>query len=124
MLDIRDPYSCDRLKTQLRLMEIQMLPNDDKEQERLDILHHVFRLTLDGGLCCTQPELRNPGKILDLGTGTGVWARDSKNCSDISICSWLTLSHQWVMSSLLPKSLGQTCLPFSQAGVLSLMCQS
>jgi len=25
---------------------VQMLPNDDKEQERLDILHHVFRLTL------------------------------------------------------------------------------
>jgi len=60
----------------LTLTESQMLPNDDKEQERLDILHHVFRLTLDGGLCCTQPELRDPGKILDIGTGTGVWAID------------------------------------------------
>ena len=52
-----------------------MLPNDDKEQERLDILHHVFRLTLAGGLCRTP--LDNPQKILDIGTGTGIWAMES-----------------------------------------------
>ena len=49
-----------------------MLPNDEQEQERLDILHHVFRLTLGGALCRTQ--LDNPQKILDVGTGTGIWA--------------------------------------------------
>ncbi|KIV81498.1 hypothetical protein, variant [Exophiala sideris] len=53
-----------------------MLPNDDKEQERLDILHHVFRLTLGGALCRTAPDLHNPGLILDIGTGTGIWAID------------------------------------------------
>jgi len=53
-----------------------MLPNDDKEQERLDILHHVFRLTLGGALCRTAPELNDPDMILDIGTGTGIWAID------------------------------------------------
>ncbi|KAK5202948.1 hypothetical protein LTS03_009624 [Exophiala xenobiotica] len=53
-----------------------MLPNDDKEQERLDVLHHVFRLTLGGALCRTAPELNDPDMILDIGTGTGIWAVD------------------------------------------------
>lgn len=49
-----------------------MLPNDDKEQDRLDLLHHIFRLTLNGALCRTA--LENPQNILDIGTGTGIWA--------------------------------------------------
>lgn len=57
----------------------QVLPNDDREQERLDILHHVFRLTLGGALCRTK--LVNPQKILDIGTGTGIWAIESENLS-------------------------------------------
>lgn len=54
----------------------QVLPNDEREQERLDLLHHVFRLSLDGGLCKTI--LDNPQKILDVGTGTGIWAIESE----------------------------------------------
>lgn len=48
-----------------------LLPNDEAEQERLDMTHHVFLLSLDGALCVT--ELDDPQEILDLGTGTGVW---------------------------------------------------
>jgi methylase of polypeptide subunit release factors len=48
-----------------------LLPNDETEQERLDITHHVFRLTLDGNLCMTK--LKDPQSILDIGTGTGMW---------------------------------------------------
>lgn len=48
-----------------------MLPNDEMEQERLDMTHHVFTLTLDGAVCVTK--LDNPQAILDLGTGTGMW---------------------------------------------------
>jgi methylase of polypeptide subunit release factors len=55
---------------------IQLLPNDEREQERLNFMHQLFRLTLDGDLCYTK--LENPQKILDLGTGTGCWALDSK----------------------------------------------
>ncbi|WPH01370.1 Hypothetical protein R9X50_00421300 [Acrodontium crateriforme] len=49
-----------------------LLPNDDDEQERLDMTHHVFRLALDGELCATK--LDDPMRILDVGTGTGLWA--------------------------------------------------
>ncbi|KAI1949313.1 hypothetical protein LOZ04_005915 [Ophidiomyces ophidiicola] len=49
-----------------------LLPNDEREQERLDYMHHMFLLTLDGELCHTK--LENPQHILDIGTGTGIWA--------------------------------------------------
>jgi len=47
-------------------------PNDADEQNRLDMYHHIFGLFLDGGLF-TAP-VQNPRRILDLGTGTGIWA--------------------------------------------------
>jgi SAM-dependent methyltransferase len=49
-----------------------LLPNDETEQDRLDITHHIFRLSLGGDLCATQ--LQHPHRILDIGTGTGIWA--------------------------------------------------
>ncbi|KAL2822794.1 S-adenosyl-L-methionine-dependent methyltransferase [Aspergillus cavernicola] len=52
-----------------------MFPNDEREQERLDLHHHICKLALGGALYRAPLE---PGvkKILDLGTGTGVWAID------------------------------------------------
>ena len=51
MYEHRDPI----LNQNLRLMGHRLvLPNDDREQDRLDILHHVFRLTLGGALCRTK----------------------------------------------------------------------
>jgi len=48
------------------------LPNDEKEQNRLDLAHHVFRLVLGGQLY--RAPIQNPQRILDIGTGTGIWA--------------------------------------------------
>ena len=45
------------------------LPNDDVEQERLDLTHHIFRMLLGGELHLAP--IKNPERILDLGTGTG-----------------------------------------------------
>ncbi|KAJ6121271.1 hypothetical protein N7512_003736 [Penicillium capsulatum] len=39
------------------------------------MLHHVFCLAQNGELCRTP--LEHPQKILDIGTGTGIWAIDS-----------------------------------------------
>ena len=50
------------------------MPNDEKEQDRLDLYHHIFLLLL-GGKLYTAP-LENPQKVLDVGTGTGIWAID------------------------------------------------
>ncbi|KAL8734682.1 MAG: hypothetical protein Q9166_001338 [cf. Caloplaca sp. 2 TL-2023] len=48
------------------------LPNDEQELERIDIKHHVA-LLLAGGNLHLAP-LSNPKRILDIGTGTGIWA--------------------------------------------------
>lgn len=50
------------------------MPNDEKEQDRLDLYHHIF-LSLLGGQLFTAP-LDKPQRVLDVGTGTGIWAID------------------------------------------------
>ncbi|KAJ5156584.1 hypothetical protein N7492_009387 [Penicillium capsulatum] len=52
-----------------------VLPNDEQEQDRQDLLHHVRNLTLNGALFRAPlgPHLQ---RVLDLGTGTGIWAID------------------------------------------------
>ncbi|KAL8846140.1 MAG: hypothetical protein Q9198_011319, partial [Flavoplaca austrocitrina] len=50
------------------------LPNDEMEQDRMDLLHHIWRLMLGGGLLIS--DIHEPQRILDVGTGTGIWAID------------------------------------------------
>jgi SAM-dependent methyltransferase len=50
------------------------LPNDENEQARLDMLHHIFVLVLDGALCRAPVFRHNQSqRVLDLGCGTGLW---------------------------------------------------
>ncbi|UPK91873.1 hypothetical protein LCI18_002808 [Fusarium solani-melongenae] len=54
---------------------VYVFPNDETENERLDIQHHLFALTFEGRLHAaplTQPLRR----ALDAGCGTGIWAID------------------------------------------------
>ncbi|KAF6838462.1 methyltransferase domain-containing protein [Colletotrichum musicola] len=51
-------------------------PNDEKENDRLDLQHHLALLTLGGRLGLAppcDPEYK-VGRALDVGTGTGIWA--------------------------------------------------
>ncbi|MCJ1339888.1 hypothetical protein MMC09_005180 [Bachmanniomyces sp. S44760] len=48
------------------------IPNDEHELDRLDLQHHVLTLLLNGELHLAP--LVNPTRILDIGTGTGIWA--------------------------------------------------
>ena len=41
----------------------------------MDLLHHIWKLLLGGGLF-TAPIPPNPQRVLDFGTGTGIWAID------------------------------------------------
>ncbi|KAG5803311.1 hypothetical protein H9Q74_011768 [Fusarium xylarioides] len=54
------------------------LPNDQVENERLDLQHNLFLLTFGDKLGLAPPN--DPGakvgRILDVGTGTGIWAID------------------------------------------------
>ncbi|KEF50943.1 uncharacterized protein A1O9_13005 [Exophiala aquamarina CBS 119918] len=64
-------YLCDYRDTPLDYADL-LQPNDEQEQDRLDMLHHIYRLVL-GGKLYTIP-LVSPQRVLDIGTGTGLWA--------------------------------------------------
>ncbi|KAH8669030.1 S-adenosyl-L-methionine-dependent methyltransferase [Xylariales sp. PMI_506] len=49
------------------------LPNDAAEQDRLDLQHEMTRLLFDGWLSLV-PFPSVPKYVLDIGTGTGIWA--------------------------------------------------
>lgn len=51
-----------------------VMPNDEREQERMDIHYHSLRLTMEGRMF--DAPLEQPTAILDVGTGTGIWAMD------------------------------------------------
>lgn len=51
------------------------IPNDDTEQNRED-MKHALMLELTNGKYFFAPIGDNPQKIIDLGTGTGIWAID------------------------------------------------
>jgi hypothetical protein len=50
-----------------------LYPNDEKERDRLDIMHKLVEVSLKGKIHLA-PISRNPERILDIGTGTGIWA--------------------------------------------------
>ncbi|KAH7237855.1 hypothetical protein NCS52_01566400 [Fusarium sp. LHS14.1] len=54
------------------------MPNDEKENNRLDLQHNLFLLTFGNKLGLSPPNLPEfkTGRVLDLGTGTGIWAID------------------------------------------------
>ncbi|TDZ32548.1 Secondary metabolism regulator LAE1 [Colletotrichum spinosum] len=50
-------------------------PNDEKQNEGLDLMHYLLTVFLDDKLFLA-PIGKTPHRVLDLGTGTGVWASD------------------------------------------------
>ena len=52
------------------------LPIDEREQERNDLQHAKFTLII-GKQLHLAPMSKSPSKILDLGTGSGIWAIES-----------------------------------------------
>lgn len=54
-----------------------LLPNDEPEQEREDMKHAMCVNVMDGKL--HSAPIENPQKVIDIGTGTGIWAIDSKS---------------------------------------------
>ncbi|KAK7419799.1 hypothetical protein QQX98_003172 [Neonectria punicea] len=50
-------------------------PNDDRQLESVDITHHYLTLLLDGQLFLA-PIKDDVQRVLDIGTGSGIWAID------------------------------------------------
>ncbi|TIC94136.1 Secondary metabolism regulator LAE1 [Colletotrichum higginsianum] len=55
-----------------------LMPNDDREIDRLDLQHNLFIRTFDDRLGTAPPNDpgANVGRVLDVGTGSGSWAID------------------------------------------------
>lgn len=52
-----------------------LIPNDELENDRLDFQHAMFLRTIAGKLHLA-PIPKDPQNVLDIGTGTGIWAID------------------------------------------------
>ncbi|KAK4150241.1 S-adenosyl-L-methionine-dependent methyltransferase [Chaetomidium leptoderma] len=49
-------------------------PNDEREQDRLDMIHHVYYRCLNDRLFLAPVDPNAGLRVLDVGTGTGLWA--------------------------------------------------
>jgi len=52
-----------------------VLPNDEEEQDRMDIQYHALRILFENK-AILAPITPNPQCIVDIGTGTGIWVMD------------------------------------------------
>jgi tRNA G46 methylase TrmB len=52
------------------------MPNDEQEQERLDMQHHIYRMALDDKLFLAPVTKEQLLDVLDVGCGTGMWCID------------------------------------------------
>lgn len=56
---------------------VYAFPNDERENDRLDFQHHIYNLTYSGRLYTAPiPKTQTLHRVLDVGTGTGIWAID------------------------------------------------
>ncbi|KAL1979542.1 hypothetical protein VTN96DRAFT_5589 [Rasamsonia emersonii] len=51
-----------------------LLPNDETESDRLDMVHEMVLTMMNRELFLAP--IKNPQRVIDLGTGTGIWAMD------------------------------------------------
>ncbi|KAF5983936.1 s-adenosyl-l-methionine-dependent methyltransferase [Fusarium coicis] len=70
-----DPQVVGSMEDDNSIISSGRAPTDDVYQEGQDILHHYTLLLFDDKLHLA-PVDKNPQKILDIGTGTGIWAID------------------------------------------------
>ncbi|OJD16110.1 hypothetical protein AJ78_03690 [Emergomyces pasteurianus Ep9510] len=74
---------------------LRNLPNDEPERDRMDMVHQMYKDAL--GELFLAPISDSPQIILDLGTGTGIWAMECAECVNQKPCThptkqpWLTI---------------------------------
>ncbi|OAP64727.1 hypothetical protein AYL99_00699 [Fonsecaea erecta] len=76
-------------------------PNDEQEQERLDLLHHVQSMVLGGELF--KAPIGTPQRVLDIGTGTGIWAiqfADNFPMTEVAATDLSPIQPTWIPPNL------------------------
>ncbi|KAL1990221.1 hypothetical protein VTN49DRAFT_6060 [Thermomyces lanuginosus] len=51
-----------------------LLPNDESENDRMDMLHEIYLMVMHRRLYLAP--IKKPQRVIDLATGTGIWAID------------------------------------------------
>ena len=77
-----------------------VMPEDEEEQDRLDLQHHIFEKTFHGKLLLAPVVQDQVHEVLDLGTGTGAWAIDYADENPESMVTGTDLSP--IQPSLVP----------------------
>ncbi|KAG7428792.1 Secondary metabolism regulator LAE1 [Fusarium oxysporum f. sp. raphani] len=54
--------------------EKYIFPIDEEETNRLDLFHKFFLVARNNSLFSALLDVKKPLRVLDLGTGTGIWA--------------------------------------------------
>ncbi|KFY80214.1 hypothetical protein V499_00888 [Pseudogymnoascus sp. VKM F-103] len=78
------------------------LPNDKAAQETLDIAHNMFTFLL-GDKLFLAPIGDNPQKVIDIGTGTGIWAiefADKFPSAEVTATDICPIQPTWVPPNL------------------------
>jgi methylase of polypeptide subunit release factors len=65
-------------KRQTRYVHIYLASRILADKPSVDLQHHLFAMTFDGalGLCPLNSREVEVNRVLDVGTGTGIWAMD------------------------------------------------
>jgi hypothetical protein len=77
----KNAYSCDISLTDQTITEYG-LPIDEEELDRIDMSHAKYVMLMEKKLFLA-PISPNPQSILDLGTGTGIWAMNVRNSNNL-----------------------------------------
>lgn len=67
-----------------------LIPNDESESDRLDMMHEMMLVMLHRKLFLA-PIGSSPQRVLDLGTGTGIWVVDFGNAFELRHLRMLTI---------------------------------
>ena len=70
--------SCSQRKTDLVRITHRSSASTSSQLPNTDLQHHLFTLSLDGALGLAPPNSKESklNRVLDVGTGTGIWAID------------------------------------------------